>query len=205
QPEKKEADAEDQESQDAEQPDDPVAHTLVALHQSVRRRFVDIAAFDNWLQQLHNQRTFLIQQGIDLLPYQDAVVDLRTIAQRNKKGRWEVTGMFAKQAPPGLAVTNVKAGGRAMHVNEYFRGVGLDDEQQFQVKRELERLSLQIVEVFGRHYGNRLYGLDIGLDRNGKLWLIEINTRPSVLILKQIDRQMYRRSARLRWPQGRGT
>lgn len=173
---------------------------IIALHNADSHRFPNTSAFDNWFQTVRGRRTFLIQEGIDLLPYRDSLVDIRTIAQRNQKGRWEITGMFAKQAPSGHAVTNVKAGGVAFHVNDYFRGIGYDDERQFRIRRDLETLSLRIVRQFARRYSNKLYGLDIGLERNGKLRLIEINTRPSVLILKDIDRHMFQRSAKLRWP-----
>lgn len=175
--------------------------TLQALRESELHTFATLESFDAWLSDIRKDRTFLVQQGIDLLPYKGRLVDLRTILFKTPSGRWCVTGMFAKAAKPGMAVTNVKAGGHPFRVDKYIRRLDFDPAEKKRIERELITLSLAVANVFEQHYANTLYGLDIGIDRAGKLWLIEVNTKPSILILREIDRKMFLRSARLRWPQ----
>lgn len=126
------------------------------------------------------RRTFMIQQGIDLALWRGRPVDLRTIVQKNERGDWEVTGMFSKIAGKDLAITNVSAGGTAHSVEEYLTAIGYKHVQTQSILRQLRTLSLGIARQFGQIYGNATYGLDIGLDRQGKLYLIEANTVPRI-------------------------
>lgn len=173
---------------------------LLALHDVDTHEFASIEEVDVWLTTVREDRPFLLQQGIDLMPYKGKLVDMRTILQKREDGRWMVTGMFAKAAKPGMAVTNVKAGGEPFRVSVYLRGCGLDRSARKHVLKTMERLSIAVARLFDETYGNTLYGLDLALDREGKVWLIEVNTRPSILILREIDQRMFEASARLRWP-----
>jgi glutathione synthase/RimK-type ligase-like ATP-grasp enzyme len=174
--------------------------TLLALHDADAHEFAGIAELDTWLTTVRGDRPFLLQQGIDLMPYKGKLVDMRTILQKQENGCWLVTGMFAKAAKPGMVVTNVKAGGVPFRVPVYLRGCVLGRSARKRVLKEMVKLSVAVAEVFERSYSNTLYGLDLALDRDGKLWLIEVNTRPSILILREIDRKMFEVSARMRWP-----
>ncbi|MGZ4122250.1 MAG: YheC/YheD family protein [Tumebacillaceae bacterium] len=177
----------------------PEGELLRVLHDSNEHTFADVEALDAWLTTVRGDRPFLLQQGIDLMPYKGKLVDMRTILQKGERGDWRVTGMFAKAAKPGMAVTNVKAGGLPFRVGVYLKG-NLERSERKRVLRDMVMLSRAVAHVFEQSYSNTLYGLDIALDREGKLWLIEVNTRPSILILREIDRQMFEESARLRWP-----
>ncbi|PWK12817.1 YheC/YheD family protein [Tumebacillus permanentifrigoris] len=143
----------------------------------------------DWITESARQkhRTFMIQQGIDLALWRGRPVDLRTIVQKNHRGDWEVTGMFSKIAGKDLAITNVSAGGTAHSVEEYLTALGYKQTESQAILRSLNSVSLGIARQFGRTYGNATYGLDIGLDRQGKLLLIEANTVPRIdifLLLK---------------------
>ena len=161
-------------------------------------RFSSIQSLHRWMIRIKRSRFWIIQQGIGLAPMGGKAVDLRTIVQLNGRKHWEVTGMFAKAARRGRAVTNVKAGGSVLSVPLYMKQIGYTRKQRIQKIRELKSMSLRIARLFYRSYPNTLYGFDIGLDRKGKLWLIEVNTMPSLGILKRIDKHMFRRSIAVR-------
>lgn len=164
-----------------------------SLHNGNKRRFDTVSALTQWLDRIVLQRKFVMQQGIDLAKLNGSAVDLRTILIE-KNGVWETTGMFAKVAKKGLAVTNVKAGGSILPVEAYLKGMGMDEEQQQRVIQEMKTLSERIADTFTARYRNRVLGLDVALDRHGKLWLIEVNTLPSLKILRRIDKRMYERT-----------
>lgn len=170
---------------------------ISALHNGKLLKFSGIRAFHQWYKSIHKGHLFIIQQGIELLPLNGRSVDLRLQAQRNEEGNWEISAMFAKIAKKGMAVTNVKAGGKAIHIKEYYRLLGLNQSEQEQLTKRLMAFTFKIVQFLDQHFTNSVYGIDIGIDRSGRLWLIEINTKPYFGILKKIDSYMYRRTMEL--------
>lgn len=169
-----------------------------ALLQSTLRSFPNWQQADEWLKRLCGRRRHVIQRGVDLLPLGGNPVDIRTIVQRNRRGIWAVTGMFAKVAAKGKRVTNVKSGGQVISVSSYLARSGLSPLQRAQVVQKLIRLSVAISMAMARSYRNTLYALDLGVDRQARVWLIEINTHPSLRVLLKVSRLMYLRTINYR-------
>jgi hypothetical protein len=170
-----------------------------------QRTTQSLAEVDRWVKQVAQGNLYLIQRGISLAKWNGRPVDLRTILQVNEQGQWECTGMFSKSAGKNLAVTNVCIGGSAHTVEAYLQAIGYTRVQSHALMKRLESLSLGIVRPFGARFRNTIYGLDIGLDENGKLWLIEVNTVPTLYVFRKINRMgMYNRSKKL-WDMNRVT
>jgi glutathione synthase/RimK-type ligase-like ATP-grasp enzyme len=168
--------------------------SIIANYESVEYSFSNIDEFDNWLNPIKNNSLFLIQQGIELAKCDDSPVDMRTIAQLNENYQWEVTAMFAKVAKKGSVVTNVHAGGKMVPVEDYLSKLGFNKSKINDIISNMSDITLEICKEFYSEYRNVIYGLDIGFDINDKIWLIEINTRPRLDILKRIDKKMYQRA-----------
>lgn len=169
--------------------------TYQTLHNGQLHSFGTVEELTTLLDSIVGKRHFVIQQGVSLAKWKGSAVDMRTIAIE-KDGVWKTTAMCAKVAKKGMAVTNVKAGGRVETVEAYLRGIGLDQEQQKRVIQEMKSLSERIGHLLAARYKHRVFGLDIGLDSSGKIWLIEVNTLPGLKILRQIDRNMHKRTMR---------
>jgi len=168
-----------------------------------QRTFDTLAGVTRWIDRERRGDRFLIQQGVNLVQWKQRPVDLRTIVQRNEQAEWEVTGMFSKSAGKQLAVTNVSIGGSAHTIETYLKGIGYDAAEIRQTKSRLRELTLAVARRLNG-YRNAVYGLDIGLDANGKLWIIEVNTMPHLSIFKRLGlSRMYRRSTAL-WNRHRG-
>ncbi|WP_164984962.1 YheC/YheD family protein [Ammoniphilus sp. CFH 90114] len=171
---------------------------IAALLGRKKRLFKHLYDFDQWLEPIRKGRLFIVQEGVDLVTLKDHPVDLRTILLPNENNGWEVTGMFAKVAKKGKIVTNVKAGGKVISVLDYLGQAGYTTEDQKVMMEQIENLSLKITCIFSNIYRNKKYGLDLGIDKNRNVKLIEVNSKPSLRILRKVDDNMYLRSIRLR-------
>ncbi len=141
----------------------------------------------------------VIQQYIPLVTVHNRPVDIRVIVQRAEHGHFEVTGTFCKAAPEGTFVTNVKQGGTIGSIGPYLLQLaGGDKKRKTSLEKSLTSLSLRIGTTLQRSSTNTIYGIDFGLDSSGHIWIIEVNTKPSLLILDDIDHEMYRRASHLR-------
>lgn len=148
---------------------------------SFGKKFDSLSDLHRAVEKLRKGKKFLIQQGIDLAPMKGRPVDLRIVVERDKQGDWTILKWFAKSAGKNQIVTNLHRGGTAHTITRYLAAaLGWKLKRRRKMFRELRQLSLGLARFLGRSYGNRLYGLDMGIDRAGKLWLIEINTKPAI-------------------------
>lgn len=120
----------------------------------------------NLLRPLTSRTPYLMQQGIDLLQMERGLADVRTVVQKDGEGVWQVTGMAFRVGAPHSVTSNIHTGGTVRPVDEELWGRVTQLALQFAV--ELERQLGALGEL----------GLDFGVDRSGRIWFIETNTRP---------------------------
>jgi len=121
---------------------------------------------------------YIAQQNINLLKVDDRIADMRVIAQKGRRGQWEIHGAVSRFGGKESVVSNISSGGHAENTGEtLLKLYGKDAEMEAYCKwTEIQALALKTsekLETAGFHYGN--LGLDIALDQNGQLWIIEVN------------------------------
>ncbi|OAB38366.1 YheC/YheD family protein [Paenibacillus glacialis] len=144
------------------------------------------------VKRMRRGKKYIIQRGITLATYRNKPFDLRIVLQK-PSNRWLLTWMSAKVAPRSNSiVTNVAKGARDARIKEILRGA----DQPLHVSRVLKTLSgvsYKIARKLGSRFPFRIIGLDMGIDKKGKVWFIEANTKPNFHGLKKLDPIQYRR------------
>ncbi|RAP74206.1 YheC/YheD family protein [Paenibacillus montanisoli] len=146
------------------------------------------------LKAIARGRRYLLQKGIYLKACRGRPFDLRMTMQKTAKGRWVPTVMFVKLGKPGKVVTNYHQGGKLALVDGTLRRAGYTQARTNGYKRLMKMLGMRTARCFDRR-SKRFYelGLDIALDRSGRLWILEVNTRPNFTALKSLaDKSLYR-------------
>lgn len=172
-------------------------HRYTAQKNKEVKRFDTLDQLDQWLSTIHQGERYIVQQGISFAKLQGRLVDLRSIILRNEHGKWEVTGYIAKHAGTGSAVTNYSAGGKLIPIDSYLDGLKYTRAQKEAFYRRFHKLSSEVGEQLGKTYSNYIFGLDIGIDTKGKLWVIEANTKPDNFYLRKYNYKMYKRTKEL--------
>lgn len=125
-------------------------------------------------------RPYIWQEGLNLVKYQGRPLDIRILMQRDESGAWKRTKMFARVAKVGDFTSNLTGGGDAMPVDEALVQCLPKSEQRNRATSQVRRLSRQIVDAIesgsGRTFGEM--GIDLGVDVEGKIWIIEVNSKP---------------------------
>ncbi|MBB6733650.1 YheC/YheD family protein [Cohnella zeiphila] len=147
------------------------------------------------LDRLAKTRPYLLQKGIDLARTKGMPFDLRVMVQKSSRGTWKSTAIFAKIGKPGKVATNYNQGGKLGFLKSTLSGAGYGPSRIGRTRSELERMGVEVGKCFdGHNKGFRELGLDIGLDPDGKPWILEVNTRPQFYPLKHFkDQTVYRR------------
>lgn len=136
-------------------------------------------------------RRYLVQREIVVAPVGRSVWDVRALAQRNARGEWEISGLAARIGRPNSIVSNLHGGGRARSLE----GLAAQFPGFSQLPERARQLALQVaqaVQAFSPLVGE--LGIDLGVDRRGKLWLIEVNPKPGRQAFRTIGGSRTRRA-----------
>ncbi len=123
----------------------------------------------------------LVQQSINLARYRDRLFDLRTQVQKNHQGEWVLTGAAVRIAGKNRFVTHIPNGGKAAVFKEVISKVFTEQEVQQYIYRQLDQIAAIVPEYLEKSLGLNLaiLSMDIGIDTEGKMWLLEVNSKPS--------------------------
>ncbi|WML43280.1 YheC/YheD family protein [Neobacillus sp. PS3-40] len=128
---------------------------------------------------LHN-RIYIIQQGIPLATHQSRSMDFRVLCHKNKKDLWEVTSLVARISAESQFVSNIARGGEItkplIALSPLF-----EKEIAKKIVFMMKELSIEAATIICSQFTGITgeLGIDIGVDQDGRVWLIEINSKPS--------------------------
>jgi D-alanine-D-alanine ligase-like ATP-grasp enzyme len=103
-----------------------------------------------------------------------------------------LTGVAAKIAAPGKIVTNFCKGGQPYQAGDAVCQVCGTDSAPKKIQ-ELNQMAYRVAHVLSKRFkGLRELGIDAGMDNNGKIWIFEVNTRPTYGMFRKLkDLKMY--------------
>lgn len=124
---------------------------------------------------------YQIQQGLPLIEINKKPVDFRALVQKNNTGKWKVTSIVARIAGGSHFVSNLARGGSLSTVREAVNKTHLSPEVKknalLQMRKAAINIASAIEETIPAHFGE--LGIDLAMDTSGKIWLIEVNSKPS--------------------------
>lgn len=124
---------------------------------------------------------YQIQQGLPLMELGRRPVDFRALVQKNGTGKWVVTSIVARTAGNNHFVSNLARGGTLSTVREAVSKSSLPSGVKQSVQLGLPRAALAIARGveshIPAHFGE--LGIDLALDQSGRIWLLEVNSKPS--------------------------
>ncbi|MED1406865.1 YheC/YheD family protein [Bacillus mycoides] len=156
--------------------------------------FIDKNQLLIFLKRKIKSKLYIIQQYLQLAKVKNSPLDFRVMVQKKSNDdNWKVTGIYAKVAFDGYFTTNLAKKGEVMTVEQ---AIGDSDLKETNLKELLQqiddatlRVAQRLQEVAPYH---RVWGLDMGIDSDGALWIIEVNSKPGLKGFKRLeDPSMY--------------
>ncbi len=125
---------------------------------------------------------YILQKGIKLASLKQRVFDIRAQVQKDGQGVWQFTGAAIRVAAVGKFVTHVPNGGskRDYHqtIKEVFGTSGpVKEKLDLQLKTITQRVPLALEGSLGINLA--VLSIDIGIDQDGQMWIIEVNSKPA--------------------------
>lgn len=142
-------------------------------------------------------RPYIVQRRVNLATVNNRPFDMRVIVQRRRNTReWKVTGELAKVAGKGYIVTNnTRSKGQLLPLRTGIGRSSIRNRSLETMVSDIHRIALTAARRLNLYYPwQRIFGMDVGLDRNGHVWIIEANKAPSMShFLKMKNYAAYRR------------
>lgn len=127
------------------------------------------------------RQKYQIQQGLQLAAVDGRPVDFRALTQKGSTGEWGVTSVVGRIAGPNRFVSNLAKGGTIASMKEAVLRSSLPAARRAPAMAALRKAALDIAKGIDKtidaHFGE--LGVDLALDRGGRVWLLEVNSKPS--------------------------
>ncbi|WP_174250659.1 MULTISPECIES: YheC/YheD family protein [Brevibacillus] len=153
-------------------------------------------------------KCYLVQRGIKLATYKGSIFDIRIYMQKPKRD-WVIPGIVARVAAPNLFVTNYQKGGYGVQLEKVLWKLFKDREKVKRTLKKIKNLSYLIARTMSKHHSFREMGIDLGIEKSGRIWIIEVNSKPGHMLFTRLsDKSSLRkikenkrliRKDRLRW------
>jgi hypothetical protein len=113
----------------------------------------------------------IVQEEVKLLHDDGKPVDFRVHVMRDDEGKWKVVALAGKRAGPLAVTTHLASGGSIVRAEEVAgkASIALLEESALLVAEALEG-------IFPCPAAE--WGVDMGLDRKGRAWVFEANSKP---------------------------
>ncbi|MDQ0255315.1 hypothetical protein J2S74_002697 [Evansella vedderi] len=144
----------------------------------VERSLLSASQLKTFLKTKLKPKSYIIQQSIPLMSEKGRKIDFRLIILKKVNGEWDDVGFISKRGRKRSIVSNISSGGIAeMGEITLKRKWNLTDPEVRKMRRHISTLAHEIAKgvekVFGSSYCE--LALDLGIDKNSKVWLIEVN------------------------------
>ncbi|WP_162356909.1 YheC/YheD family protein [Metabacillus mangrovi] len=120
---------------------------------------------------------YLLQETIRIQKYRGKPLDFRILCHKKEEG-WTVTSMTARVSAENSFVSNLYQGGAAYPVKKVLTEL-YGDRKARHIRKMLAELSEEVCLAIDRKGCFGELGIDLTVDEDERIWLIEVNSKPS--------------------------
>lgn len=157
----------------------PYRLTVQFDRQSQTMKYKDTLKLRSIVKQYIGDERYIVQQGIWLAEYEQRPFDIRVLVQKNVRGQWSITGVGARVAGNMSITTHVPRGGSIDSPHKLLN-TAFDSETAKRIMARIRRTSLLIakqIEKASKQYLGEM-SMDLGIDKRGRIWFFEANSKP---------------------------
>ncbi|MGO4887509.1 YheC/YheD family protein [Anaerobacillus sp. MEB173] len=159
----------------------------------IKKTFKHKKECERWLNHLITSTNYLLQPFCSIQDQNNCPFDIRILIQKNEQGRWVEQGRGIRIGKQNHIISNLHGGGKTLSYQNWIKQL-LPDQQrdlEFHLLKLMALIPNRLETSFGRLFE---IGLDISLDQDGRLWLLEANSKPGRKVIvhtqKYVD-QLY--------------
>ena len=157
---------------------------LYIVHEKTKIREYLPFEFDEYLNKLRSKKRILVQKFINCRLRTGEPYDFRMHLQKNRQGRWVVTIIFPRVASMNKVITNLSQGSQMIELPRFL--INEFGNEAKNIEKMLHDFSLNFIVHFESLYPYHFdeLALDVGLDKDRKIWIYEVNWRPGHVFIE---------------------
>lgn len=127
-----------------------------------------------------NHQPFIVQQGLDLIHIDERPLDFRILCVKSSEKKWKIISSVARISPKENFVSNLAKGGEQKRPLDVLTTL-FDEKLALQYLKLMRELAIETASLVSESFDGIFaeLGIDIALDKEGQLWIIEVNSKPS--------------------------
>lgn len=138
-----------------------------------------------WIHRFIAQRKYIVQPYLTLYSRSKQPFDIRVLMQKDQRGRWKETGTAVRIGDKESVTSNLHGGGHGLRA-ESFLNEQFGESETRQLLTQLKDYNAYIPTAIEKRHGRLVeLGLDYGIDRDRRLWLLEANSKPGRSVFTQ--------------------
>ncbi|ATH94917.1 endospore coat-associated protein [Bacillus glycinifermentans] len=147
----------------------------VGKHKQIKS-FSKQASFETWCKKVLQHR-YLLQTFLDIQDKDGYPCDIRLLLQKNGSGEWETVGKTVRRSYQHGLLTNLAEDSESVSFDSWLSNV--PKKRQAVLLDDLDTIANAVPHALESGHGPLFeLGLDICLTKDGKVWLLDVNSKP---------------------------
>ncbi|OAJ74434.1 hypothetical protein AYJ08_09035 [Brevibacillus sp. SKDU10] len=139
------------------------------------------------IKKITKGRKYILQPYLKLHTSDGFPFDIRILVQKNGRGKWTTTGKAVRVGKKESITSNLHGGGIAVPLEDFLMK-HYPHDLCHQIIEEVGMLAQLLPPFLEKHHGRLVeLGIDVGVDTQGHVWIIEVNSRPGRTVFRQIE------------------
>ncbi|MCD4837838.1 MULTISPECIES: YheC/YheD family protein [Neobacillus] len=135
-----------------------------------------------WLQPLIKKYDYLLQPYLELSNEDHQPFDIRILLQKNEHGIWKELGRGIRIGNTGGILSNLSAGGTIETFSNWITSIPKNKADY--IRSELDYIISALPRLLEDQFPPLFeIGVDIGIAKNGSIWILDINSKPGRKLL----------------------
>jgi ribosomal protein L24E len=155
----------------------------------ISRIFPNEFKLTDWLNTLIQQRKYLLQPYLELVNSELQPFDIRILLQKNEHGKWVERGKGIRTGNTGGILSNLSAGGSVVDFSEW--SSNLSTSKLEYIRNELDFILTNLPVLLEKEFLPLFeLGIDIGVAKNGAIWMLDVNSKPGRKVILKSNSKM---------------
>lgn len=170
--------------------DSKITVTMTKKGEKYDRTFQSRSQLNKWIDRLLQRYSYLCQPYLELTTHENHPFDLRVFLQKNSRNEWIERGRGIRLGQKEHITANIATGGLFLPIHTFLKQY--PNTIPLPAEHTIHHILRTLPDLIEAKF-NRLFelGIDIGIDRNGQVWILDMNSKPGRKMIEALYPAQY--------------